>query len=226
MNKEIPLTVKSFILNQIVNKSKAAIVVGFIDPNGTRIFSFGNMSKAHNVPVNGNTFFDIGSITKTFTTLLLADMATQGVVNLTDPIEKYLPASVKVPEFKGHKITLENLASHTSGLPEWPSNIWLSNKVGVFNPNYNETMLYQGLSNTTLTREPGSEFQYSSFGIGLLAHILSLKAGLPYEQLVKHRILDVLGMNDTKISLSPYEIKNRFSIGHLGGKEITTPTVP
>ena len=192
MNKEIPLTVKSFILNQIVNKSKAAIVVGFIDPNGTRIFSFGNMSKAHNVPVNGNTFFDIGSITKTFTTLLLADMATQGVVNLTDLIEKYLPSSVKVPEFKGHKITLENLASHTSGLPEWPSNIWLNNKVGVFNPNYNETMLYQGLSNTTLTREPGSEFQYSSFGIGLLAHILSLKAGLPYEQLVKHRILDVL----------------------------------
>ena len=201
MNKEIPPPVKSFILNQIVNKSKAAIVVGFIDPNGTRIFSFGNMSKAHNVPVNGNTFFDIGSITKTFTTLLLADMATQGVVNLTDPIEKYLPASVKVPEFRGHKITLENLASHTSGLPEWPSNIWLNNKVGVFNPNYNETMLYQGLSNTTLTREPGSEFQYSSFGIGLLAHILSLKAGLPYEQLVKHRILDVLGMNDTKITL-------------------------
>ena len=192
MNKEIPPPVKSFILNQIVNKSKAAIIVGFIDPNGTRIFSFGNMSKAHNVPVNGNTFFDIGSITKTFTTLLLADMATQGVVNLTNPIEKYLPASVKVPEFKGHKITLENLTSHTSGLPEWPSNVWLNNKVGVFNPNYNETMLYQGLSNITFTREPGSEFQYSSFGIALLAHILSLKAGLPYEQLVKHRILNVL----------------------------------
>src|SRR5438874_13735152 len=95
INKEISPQVKSFILNQIINKSKAAIVVGFVDPNGTRIFSFGNMSKAHNIPVNGNTFFDIGSITKTFTTLLLADMATQGVVNLTDPIEKYLPASVK-----------------------------------------------------------------------------------------------------------------------------------
>src|SRR6266516_5158306 len=120
MNKEIPPPVKSFILNQIVNKSKAAIVVGFIDPNGTRIFSFGNMSKAHNVPVNGNTFFDIGAITKTFTTLLLADMATQGVVHLTDPIEKYLRVSVKLPEFRIHKITLENLASHTSGLTEWP----------------------------------------------------------------------------------------------------------
>ena len=74
INKEIPPQAKSFILNQIVNKSKAAIVVGFVDPSGTRIFSFGNMSKAHNIPVNENTLFDIGSITKTFTTLLLADM--------------------------------------------------------------------------------------------------------------------------------------------------------
>jgi hypothetical protein len=49
MNEEIPAQVKSFILNQIVNKSKAAIVVGFVDPDGTRLFSFGNMSKAHNI---------------------------------------------------------------------------------------------------------------------------------------------------------------------------------
>ena len=71
INKEtIPTQVKNFILNQIVNKSKAAIVIGFVDPNGTRIFSFGNMSTAHNIPVNENTLFDIGSITKTFTIYL------------------------------------------------------------------------------------------------------------------------------------------------------------
>src|ERR1051325_11838030 len=115
--------VKSFILDQIVNKSKAAIVIGFVDPNGTRIFSFGNMSTRHNIPVNESTLFNIGSITKTFTTLLLADMVKQGLVNLTDPIERYLPSSVKVPEFNGQKITLEHLATHTSGLPEFPSNL-------------------------------------------------------------------------------------------------------
>jgi serine-type D-Ala-D-Ala carboxypeptidase/endopeptidase len=226
INKEISPQVKSFILNKIINKSKAAIVVGFVDPNGTRIFSFGNMSKSHNIPVNENTLFDIGSITKTFTTLLLADMVEQGIVNLTDPIEKYLPASVKVPEFNGHKITFEDLATHTSGLPGMPSNIWLNKKVGTFNPHYNASLLYQGLSNTKLTREPGTKFQYSSFGIGLLGHILSLKAGVPYEQLVKDRILNVLGMNDTKITLSQNEIKNRFAVGHMGGKEISAPTIP
>ena len=178
------------------------------------------MSAAHNIPVNQNTLFDIGSITKTLTTLLLADMATKGLVNLNDPIDKYLPPSVKVPEFNGTKITLEDLATHTSGLPELPSNIWLNNKVGTLNPHYNATLLYQALSNTKLTREPGSKFQYSSFGIGLLGHILSLKAGIPYNQLVKDRILSVLGMNDTKITLSQSDIMNRFPVGHMGGKEI------
>jgi serine-type D-Ala-D-Ala carboxypeptidase/endopeptidase len=226
-NNEIPIQVKNFILDQIVHKSKAAIVIGFVDSNGTRIFSFGNMSTAHNIPVSENTLFDIGSITKTFTTLLLADMVKQGIVNLSDPIEKYLPASVKVPQFNGQKITIEDLATHASGLPEWPSNVWLNNNVGDINPNYNVTQLYQALSDTKLTRAPGSQVQYSSFGIGLLGHILSLKSGgISYEQLVKDRILNVLGMNDTKIALSQNEVNNRFPVGHRGGMEIITPTIP
>ena len=84
--------VKNFILNDIVNKSKAAIVVGFIDTNGTKLYNFGNISKENDIPVNGSTIFNIDSITKTFTTLVLADMAKQGIVNLNDPIEKYLPS--------------------------------------------------------------------------------------------------------------------------------------
>lgn len=153
-------------------------------------------------------------------------MVKQGLVNLNDPIEKYLPSYIKAPEFKGQKITLEHLATHTSGLPEWPSNIWLNNKVGNINSNYTESMLYQALSNTTLTRAPGSQYQYSSFGLGLLGYILSVKAGISYEQLVKDRIVDVLGMNDTKITLSPYYVKYIFAVGHQGGKEIVTPTIP
>lgn len=210
----------------MINKSKASLVVGFIDPNGTRIYSYGNISKENNIPVKGSSIFNIASITKTFTTLVLADMVKQGIVNLNDPIEKHIPANVKVPEYNGHKITLENLATHTSGLPFMPSNIWLNNTVGDLNPDYNDTQLYQGLSNTTLLSEPGTKFLYSDFGMGLLGHILSVKAGVPYEQLVKDRILDVLGMNDTKITLSQNDIKYRFPVGHLNGSEIETPKVP
>jgi CubicO group peptidase (beta-lactamase class C family) len=72
----------------------------------------------------------------------------------------------------------------------------------------------EALSNFILTSEPGSKFQYSDFGLGLLGYMLSLKAGVPYEQLVKDRILNVLGMNDTKITLSQDDIKNTFPVGY------------
>ena len=72
------------------------------------VYGYGNVSKANSTKVNGNTIFDIASITKTFTTTLLADMVKQGLVNLDDPIGKYLPATVKVPTYNGHKITLED----------------------------------------------------------------------------------------------------------------------
>ena len=223
--KELPDKVKEFILNDVVNKSKAALVVGFIDPNGTKVYSFGNISKENNIPVNGSTIFNIDSITKTFTTLVLADMVKQGLVNLNDPIEKYLPSNVKVPQYNGTKITLENLATHTSGLPFMPSNIWINTTTGTINPNYNSTQLYQGLANTTLLSEPGTKFLYSDFGMGVLGHI-SLKEGVPYEQPVKSRILDVLGMNDTKITLSQNDNKYRFPVGHKNGYEIQTPKIP
>ena len=60
----------------------------------------------------------------------------------------------------------------------------------------------------------------------MLGHILSLKEGIPYELLVKNRVLDVLGMNDTKITLSETDIKNRFPVGHANGSEIQTPKIP
>lgn len=225
--KEIPTKAKNFILNEIVNKSKASIVIGFIDSNGTKVYGFGNISKDNNIPVSGTTLFDIGSITKTFTTLVLADMTTQGIINLDDPIERYLPEWVKVPQYNGTQITLENLATHTSGLPFMPSNIWLNDTIGNLNPDYNSTQMYQALSNITLSTKPGTKFLYSDFGMGLLGHILTLKeGGISYEQLVKNRILDILGMNDTKITLSENEIKHKFPVGHLNGSEIETPVVP
>ena len=86
--------------------------------------------------------------------------------------------------------------------------------------------MYQGLSNTTLLSEPGTKFLYSDFGMGLLGHILSVKAGIPYEQLVKEKIVDVLDMKDTIINLSENDIKYRFPIGHANGTEIETPKIP
>ena len=104
------------------NRTNAAIVIGIVDPNGTQFYSNGKISNANNTNVDQNTIFAIGSNTKVFTTVLLAEMVEEGLIKLNDPIDKHLPPNVTIPQYKGHKITIEDLATHTSGLPEFPSN--------------------------------------------------------------------------------------------------------
>jgi serine-type D-Ala-D-Ala carboxypeptidase/endopeptidase len=203
----------------------ASIVVGIITPNSTQVYGYGNISKANSTKVNGNTIFDIASITKTFTTTLLADMVKQGLVNQDDPIEKYLGATVKVPTYNGHKITLESLATHTSGLPDFPAG-WIRNHT------YTTQQVYNFLSNTQFRSEPGTKANYSDFGMGLLGHILSIRAGVPYAQLVKDRILSVLGMDSTGIAMNSTAItlsdaiKSRLAKGHIDGKEVNLEFIP
>ena len=202
-----------------------SIVVGIITPNGTQVYGYGNISKANSTKVNGNTIFDTASLTKTFTTALLVDMVKQGLVNLEDPIELYLPTNVKAPTYNRHEIALEDLATHTSGLPGFPAG-WIRNHT------YSTQQVYNFLSNATLQSEPGAKANYSDFGMGLLGHILSIRAGVPYAQLVKDRILSVLGMDSTGIAMNSTAIilsdtlKSRLAKGHIGGKEVNLEFIP
>ena len=97
-------------------------MVGVIDAKGRRVVSYGSLAKDDKRPLNGDTVFEIGSMTKVFTSLVLMDMVQKGEVAVTDPVSKYLPASVKVPERNGKKITLQDLSTQSSGLPRMPSN--------------------------------------------------------------------------------------------------------
>ena len=97
------------MINTLVvkNKTNAAIALGFIDPNGTQFYGYGKVSNSSNATVDQNTIFAIGSITKVFTTTLLADMVNQGLVKLNDPIEKYLPSYIKYLNLKAIKLPLK-----------------------------------------------------------------------------------------------------------------------
>src|ERR1035438_995431 len=99
------------------------IVVGIVDASGRRFVSYGNFSVKDPRPVGSDTVFEIGSTTKVFTSTILADMVQRGEVSLDDPVAKYLPADVKMPERGGKQITLVDLATHTSGLPRMPWNL-------------------------------------------------------------------------------------------------------
>ena len=196
----------------------AAIVVGVITPNGTQVSAYGNISKSNPTPVDGNTIFDVGSVTKTFVATVLADLVNQGVVKLSDPLEMYLPSNVTVPSYNGYKITLGDLATHTSGLPYWPAG-WIWNKY------YTTQQVYEFLSNSTFEDEPGTVAKYSNIGMGMVGQAISLKMGVPLIQLIEDRILNVLGMNSTGFAMNktgiliPQDIKSRFAAGHMVGNE-------
>jgi D-alanyl-D-alanine-carboxypeptidase/D-alanyl-D-alanine-endopeptidase len=188
------------------------IVVGVIDPKGRRIVAYGSPAKDDKRPLNGDTIFEIGSITKVFTSLVLMDMVQKGEVAVTDPVSKYLPATVKIPERNNKKITLQDLSTQSSGLPRMPSNFSPKDNSNPY-ADYSVEQLYQFLSGYQLTRDIGAQYEYSNLGVGLLGHVLTLRAGMDYETLVRSRICEPLGMSSTSVTLSP-EMKARLAIGH------------
>ena len=196
------------------------IVVGVIEPQGRRMVAYGSLNQGDPRPLNGDTIFEIGSATKVFTSLLLADMVQRGEVALTDAVAKYLPAEVKVPERGGRAITLVDLSTHTSGLPRMPSNFSPKDPASPY-ADYSVEQLYQFLSSYQLTRDIGSQFEYSNLGGGLLGQALAHRGGVDYEALVRSRITGPLGMNSTGITLSP-EMKARLALGH-NDKLVTVP---
>jgi CubicO group peptidase (beta-lactamase class C family) len=127
-------------------------------------------------------------------------------------VAKYLPASVHVPERNGTKITLQDLATRSSGLPPMPSNFKPKDASNPF-ADYSPELLYEFLSGYQLTRDIGARFVYSNLGVGLLGHALTLRAGMDYETMVQARVLGPLGMTSTGISLTP-EMKARLAVGH------------
>lgn len=139
-------------------------------------------------------------------------MVQRGEVALTDPVVKYLPSGVKMPERNGRQITLEDLATHTSGLPRLPSNLHPKDPANPY-ADYSVEQLYEFLSGYQITRDIGSQYEYSNLGGGLLGHVLARRAGMDYEKLVRSRICEPLGMRSTGITLSD-EMKIRFAVGH------------
>ncbi len=202
-------------------QDSVGIVVGIIEPAGRRIVAYGSRDRNDTRPLDGDSVFEIGSITKVFTSLILADMAHRGEVALTDPVAKYLPQAVRVPERGGRVITLEDLARHRSALPRMPTNF--DSGTDPQNPylHYSVNQLYEFLAGYQLPRDIGSKFEYSNMGAGLLGHALALKAGSNYESLVKTRICQPLGMNSTAITLSP-DMKLRLATGHDGVFQATS----
>lgn len=205
--------IKNILRDRVdVAKKSVGIVVGLIDDKGARIVSYGKPSQESAQALNGDSVFEIGSVTKVFTATLLADMVERSELSLDDPISKFLPKTVKVPTHDAKEITLRQLSSQVSGLPRMPANFAPKDQTNPY-ADYSVEQMYAFLSGYSLTRDPGAQYLYSNLGVGLLGHILALRARMDYETLVRTRILQPLKMSDTAIELTR-GMKARLAVGH------------
>ena len=190
------------------------VVVGIVDGSDQQTLARG-VTRAEGDSVDTHTVFEIGSITKTFTALALADRVEQGAVRLGAPVAASLPDSVDVPGRDGTSITLKQLVTHTAGMPRLPPNFGKEPEFESTDPYaaYSVPELYRGLEGTTLLHPPGTAYQYSNFGVGLLGHLLARRSDTTYRALIRDRISARLGMEDTWVEL-PEGPNQRLATGH------------
>lgn len=188
-----------------VGKQRAAsgIVVGILRPSGRTVTAYGDTALKGGSKVGGDTIYEVASLTKVFTALLLADAAARGEARLDDPLQAYVPPGVKVPQFEGRAITLTDLATHGVGLPLRPNNLHAAPDAFNKYAGYTLSQLYAGLPNYRLTRPPGARFEYSNLGPSLLGHGLALRRHATYGDLLRDRITRPLGLADTWLGDDP-----------------------
>lgn len=186
-----------------------------------KLFYYGTVSTGATDPPDEHSVFDIGSVTKVFTTTLLAQMCLEGDLSCSDSVMAFLDSSlVSIPSKDGVNITLEHLATHTSGLPRAPQSSSYPEPEGYyqFNPYalYTTQHIYEYLSGyCQLLFTPGERFSYSNTGMGLLGHVLGVVDGTDFEQALTSRVLDPIGMDMTTLFLTEDQ-KERLAPGHRG----------
>ena len=209
-------SVKKTIQENVDNGKHPSLFVGIIDGEKMDYYHYGTVKK-DGKKIDENTIFEIGSISKVFTTLVLADMIEKGEINLEDPIDKFLPENIETPSKDGKKITLLDLATHTSGMPTFPDDfpLWDLDK----HHEYDRQKMYAFLERFEPSRDIGSHYEYSNIGGSLLGHLLSLHASKDYEELLKEKILEELRMTNTCIKQCD-QLRDQFATPHLLGEPI------
>lgn len=189
--KSLPDEVVTFIHRKF-KTAGTVVAIGRLDHENTQI----DIVAAPPAPeADGDTLFEIGSLTKPITALTLASMVRTRELTLDTPIGELFPEGFKAPNRDGREITLLDLATHRSGLPRLPPNLgWSALISNDPYKNYNRLKLFSCLDVYRLRRAPGDGFTYSNFGYGLLGTLLAERADIPYAELVRERIFAPLGM--------------------------------
>jgi serine-type D-Ala-D-Ala carboxypeptidase/endopeptidase len=202
---------------EVGRRGGGGIVLGLLNADGsTRVLSYGDAGPDA-LPLGPETTFEIGSVTKVFTGILLAEAAGRGEISLTEPIETYLSDTLHVPTRGGRHITALDLATHRSGIQD--------GRLSVGQPGtaFRVDNLYAALSGYELTRDIGSVYEYSNFGIDLLAGVLDRATDGDYEQTVNDRILTPLGLRNTGYTPTAATLEHAAQSFDKTGHVVPTP---
>lgn len=200
------------------------LAVAAVTPRGSTILCRGWTDTSRRRPVTEHTGFEIGSVTKTFTALLLAELGARDEVRLHGTLATHLPHEALPRGPHSHSITLEHLATHTSGLPRLPPGFLLTALPHWFTNPYRDfpsRALLPALSRARVRRPPGTRTCYSNFGMGLLGHVLERATATRYATLLSTRLLQPLGLTDTTAAPGTEQ-----AVGHRNGTPLEPWLIP
>ena len=214
------MKIEEIIKKHVTSGKSPGISVGLINESDIQTFNYGEIKKKSNITPTVNTVFEIGSMTKTFTATLAVQLQQEGILSLDEPITKFLP-ELKNSIFDKNNITLYHLLTHTSGISEFSLNTFFSQmfsiiftgKSRITEYEYNTEKFLKYISTLKLRNSPGSTWEYSNLGFGLVGKIFERITGNSYEDLVKSRICDVLDMKDTGVDIFGSH-KNELATGY------------
>jgi CubicO group peptidase (beta-lactamase class C family) len=205
----LPARVEQAITARIAAGEYPAMVVAVVDGDRSHVYGFGKLPNGK--APDADTLFQIGSVTKTFTAILLAEAVDRGKVELDTPVADLLPG-FKIPSRDGKTITLGELAMQVSGLPRLPTNMQPADPRDPY-ADYDAAKLKAFLAGYKLPRDPGAKYEYSNLGLGLLGYALARHAGTSYPQLLQSRVFGPLGMTSTSATLKE-PLAPRWAPGH------------
>lgn len=206
--RKIEALVEAYVKHDKVN----AVSVGVVSNGETWTRHYGVLDGKGTPVPNDQTIYELGSISKVFTSLLLADAVEAGRLKLNDPISRVMTKLHEANPTVGDGITLQQLSHHVSGLPRMPSNFKPADSTNPF-AGYDRKLLMAYLLTAKPARKPGVDYEYSNLGVGLLGDLLSRNAGISYEALLKQKLTAPLKMSDTGITLSAKQAA-RFAPPH------------
>ncbi len=183
---------------------------------------FGYADMKSKTPVTSDTLFELGSTSKAFTGLAVLQLEKKGLLKRSDDIQTYIPWLTLTYNGKKEVITIQQLLSHTSGIP--------SNSIVQIPESTAKTALEQTvktLLNQTLNRKPGSSFEYATINYDVLGLIIEQVSKLPYDQYVKQKILEPIGMYESFVGIHQVEsphMASGYKIGLMKERSFTPPT--